>query len=99
MPKLKRTSSALCARKAKKRKRSQRQERQHYNPRSDSNSEASFEESRRDRNAEAHRSARHDPEKRQLERERDSAAHREMRLQNQERRQEEQERDTIGSKM
>ena len=77
MPKQKRASSALCARQAKKRKRSQRQDpvkqegernaRRSQYPRSHSSPEVSLDERRRERDAEAHRSARLDPQRRQQE--------------------------------
>lgn len=100
MPKLKhkRASSALCARQAKKRKRNQREReqraqhetRQHQHSCSHPSSEASSEERRRELNAVVHRSARLDPERRQQEQERDTAARKQLRINNPERRQEEQ---------
>ena len=109
-PKQKHASSAHLARQAKKRKRIQRedpakrlQERERENlrrrqhPRSHpiSACEANSEE-RRQRDAEAHRFARLDPERRQQEQQRDTAAHQQVRLHNPQRREGEQERDTIG---
>ena len=96
MPKQKRASAAYCARQAKKRKQSQREDpvqrqiekEQHL--RSHPSSEWSSEDRRRIRNAEAHRSTRFDPEKRQQEQQRNTAARRQLRLDYPERRQEEQ---------
>ena len=94
MPKLKRASSAHSAIQANRRKRSQREERGH-NLRSHTSSEVSCEEnSRRVRDDEAHRSARCDPERRQLEQEHNTAAQRQLCRENPGRRQEEQEHHT-----
>ena len=93
-PKRKCVSSAHSARQAKKRKRDQR-EREDLNSLASSESLLSSEETRRQRDAEAHRLVRLDPERRQQEQERNTAARREVRL-DPERRQQEQERNTAA---
>ena len=87
--KRKRVSSAHSARQAKKRKRDQRK-RENLNSFATSESLLSSEETRCQRDAEAHRLARLDPERRQQEQERNTAARRQVRIENPVRRSEEQ---------
>ena len=106
MPKLKRASSSSSVSQANKWKRTQREdpvkERQRdslrYQPDSSDNSSPcgcqDSEERRRQHDAEAHRNARRDPERRREEQHRDTTAHRRVRMEEPERRREEQNRDT-----
>ena len=101
MPKLKRSSSSKATSKAKKQKRMERlqaaeRRQQDLGDTSDQNHDAGLEckERRRDRNTEARRNARLDPERRQEERIRDLVARRRLRQEDPERRQEEQVRNT-----
>ena len=88
MPKLKHTSSSHAVSLTKRRKKN-KQERQGDLPRCQ-------EHSRRECDAEAHRSACRDPVRRQQEQERNTAARRRVRLEDPERRREEQDRDTAA---
>ena len=100
MPKLKRSSSSQASSKAKK----QRMERLQVAERrqkdlghtSDGNAGRRCEGERRLRNTEARRIAHLDPQRRQEEQIRDSAARRRLRLEDAQRRQEEQARDTAA---
>ena len=76
MPKLKHASTAHVASQAKRRKKNQRVRRDLTRRQ---------EQTRRERDAQAHRNARRDPARRQLEQEHDTAARRQVHIEDQER--------------
>ena len=111
MPKFKRASSSYSLSRAKKRMKTQRddpvkrqQERlrdssRHHLDSSHSRSREDPEERRRQRNTEARRTSRLDPERRRDEQEQNTATRRQVRLANTERRRAEQERDTAARRV
>ena len=89
-PKRKRVSSVHSTRQAKRRKQNQRQREQQDLGSHAMSDLITSEERRREHNAEAHKLARLDPETRQREQERNTAARRQFWMENPERRIEEQ---------